>query len=110
MALDLLWQRAREWKTWQIALATGALFTAVLVAVEWPFAVFLMSKASENRFFGTMYFDYNSPPDGIDRLRQFYLPDHGMALAWGLVRAAVYGAMGTWVGLKFGNWMRTVQR
>lgn len=110
LALDLLWQRTRTWKAWQIALATGALFTAVLVVVEWPFAVFLMSKASENRFFGTMYFDYNSPADGIDRLRQFWLPDHGMTLAWGLVRAAVYGAMGTWVGLRFGNWMRTVQR
>ena len=110
LALDLFWQRARSWKPWQIALVSGFLFTAVLVAVEWPFASFLLSKASENRFFGTIYFDYNSRPDGIDRLRQFFLPDSGSALAFGLFRAGIYGSIGTWLGLRFGNWMRNVQR
>jgi hypothetical protein len=110
LALDLFWQRVRSWKPWQIALASGFLFTAVLVAVEWPFASFLLSKASENRFFGTIYFDYNSRPDGLDRLRQFFLPDSGSDLAFGLLRAAIYGSIGTWIGLRFGNWMRTVQR
>ena len=44
--------------------------------VEWPFANFLLSKASENRFFGTMYFDYNSRPEAMT-LRHFFDPDHG---------------------------------
>jgi hypothetical protein len=110
LALDLLWQRTRSWKLWQIALVSGFLFTAVLVVVEWPMASFLLSKASENRFFGTIYFDYNSRPDGIDRLRRFFLPDSGSALGFGLLRAAIYGSIGTWIGLRFGNWMRTVQR
>ena len=39
-----------------------------------------MSKASENRFFGTIYFDYNSRPDGFDRMRQFFQPEHGLTL------------------------------
>ncbi len=69
-----------------------------------------MSKASENRFFGSMYFDYNSRPDGFDRLRQFFLPDHGLTLALGLLRAAIYASIGTWIGLIFGRWMRGVQR
>jgi hypothetical protein len=110
LALDLLWQRTRSWKAWQIALASGFLFTAVLIVVEWPFASFLLSRASENRFFGTIYFDYNSRPDGVDRLRQFFAPDSGAALSFGLLRAAIYGSIGTWLGLRFGNWMRTVQR
>ena len=110
LALDLLWQRTRDWKPWKIALLSGFLFIAVLVIVEWPFASFLMSKASENRFFGTIYFDYNSRPDGEDRLRHFFHPDYGLALTFGLLRAAIYGSIGTWIGLSFGRWMRGVQR
>jgi hypothetical protein len=82
----------------------------VLTIVEWPFANFLLSKASENRFFGTIYFDYNSRPDGYDRLRQFFKPDQGITLYFGLLRAAIYGSISTWIGLSFGRWMRSVQR
>jgi hypothetical protein len=110
LALDLLWQRTSAWKTWKVALASGFLFIAVLTIVEWPFANFLLSKASENRFFGTIYFDYNSRPNGPDRLRRFVDPDHGITLYWGLLRAAIYASISTWIGLSFGRWMRSVQR
>jgi hypothetical protein len=110
LALDLLWQRTSAWKTWKVALASGFLFIAVLTIVEWPFASFLLSKASENRFFGTIYFDYNSRPNGPDRLRRFVDPDHDITLYWGLLRAAIYASISTWIGLSFGRWMRSVQR
>ena len=110
LALDLLWQRTKSWKTWQIALMSGFVFVAVMTAVEWPFANFLLSKASENRFFGTMYFDYNAAADGVDRMRQFFHPDYGLPLYLGLLRAAIYGALSTALGLLFGRWMRGVQR
>ena len=110
IALDLLWQRTKHWKAWQVALASGVLFIAVLTAAEWPFASFLMSKASQNRFFGTMYFDYNSRPQGYDRLRLFFNPSAMRELWAGLARGAAYGAIGTWIGLQFGKWMRSVQR
>jgi len=110
LALDIFWQKTRAWKPWKVALVSGFLFIAVLTIVEWPFASFLLSKASENRFFGTIYFDYNSRPNGYDRLRQFFEPDHGAVLYWGLLRAAIYGSISTWIGLSFGRWMRGVQR
>jgi hypothetical protein len=110
LALDLLWRRTRSWKIWQVALLSGAVFVAVLVAVEWPFANFLMSKASANRFFGTGYFDYATAAWDSDRLRVFDDPQHGLALIIGLVMAAVYGSIGTAIGLGFGGWMRKVQR
>ncbi len=110
LALDLFWQRTRGWKPWMIAVVSGVVFTTMLVAVEWPFASFLLSKASENRFFGTIYFDYNSRPNGMDRMRVFFEPTYGRELAMGLVRAALYGSIGTWIGLRFGRWMRSVQR
>lgn len=108
IALDLLWQRTRSWKPWQIALVSGFVFIAILTIAEWPFANFLMSKASENRFFGTMYFDYATRPESI--LPHFSQPDQGIALFAGLFRAAIYGSIGTWIGLSFGRWMRSVQR
>ena len=110
LVLDLLWRRLKNCKPWQIALVSGVLFIAVLTAVEWPFAQFLLSDASKNRFFGTIYFDYNSRPTGFDRMRQWFYPDHGAALYMSLLRAAVYATLSTWMGLKFGRWMRGVQR
>ncbi|AXC13131.1 hypothetical protein ACPOL_3852 [Acidisarcina polymorpha] len=110
LALDLLWKRTRAWKTWQVALLSGAVFVAVLVAVEWPVASFLMTPASANRFFGTMYFDYNSPSWGVDRLRQFIETQQGLALFRGLSLAAICASVGVWIGLSFGSWMRKVQR
>jgi hypothetical protein len=110
LALDLLWQRVKNWKPWQIALVSGVIFIVVLTAVEWPFAHFLMTDASKNRFFGTIYFDYNSRPMGMDRLRQWLQPDQGFPLVAGLARAALYASISTWIGVKFGRWMRGVQR
>jgi hypothetical protein len=110
LALDLFWSRVRAWKLWQIALVSGVIFTAVMVAVEWPFANFLLSPASQNRFFGTMYFDYGSRPYGHDRLRLFLNPEHGFELVKGLITAAFWAMASTWVGLAFGKWMRGVQR
>jgi hypothetical protein len=109
-ALDLLWQRTKDWKAWQIAIVSGIVFVAVIFAVEWPFANFLMSKASANRFFGTIYFDYNSRPGGFDRGRRFFEPDSGLVLWLGLARASIYAMISTWLGFAFGRWMRGVQR
>jgi hypothetical protein len=110
LALDLLWQRTRAWKLWQVALLSGVIFVAVLWAVEWPFASFLMTHAAENRFFGTMYHTYTARPQNYDRMRIFFEPDSGARLAWGLARASLYGAISAFLGLAFGNWMRRVQR
>jgi hypothetical protein len=109
-ALDLLWQRVRSWKPWQIALVSGVVFVVVLTAVEWPFANFLMSHASENRFFGTIYASYNARSTSFDRLRRFAVTDSGAALWIGLATASLYAAISTWIGLAFGRWMRGVQR
>jgi hypothetical protein len=108
--VDLLWTKAQSWKSWQTALATGPVFVLSLVAVEWPFASFLMSKASQNRFFGTMYFDYNMPSQSYDYLRLFWQPEHGWQLWSGLGLAIVFAALSTWLGIWVGRWMRGIQR
>jgi hypothetical protein len=109
-ALDLIWQHAHNWKPWKTALISGFLFTALLFAVEWPFAEFLMSRASANRFFGTADFAYFVRSTDFDRLREFSHPDHGWILWLGLLKAAGFGSISTWIGMTFGRWMRGVQR
>jgi hypothetical protein len=109
-ALDVLWRRTGLRRLWLIAALSGVVFVAVLVAAEWPFANFLMSKGSANRFFGTMYFDYNSRPGSYDQARRFLRPGHGWPLWSGLGEAVLYAALGSWIGLRLGRWMRSVQR
>jgi hypothetical protein len=110
LALDLIWQRARGWKPWQIAIVSGIVFIAVLVAVEWPFAKFLLSPLAENRFFGAIYFDYGTPANSYERTHRFFEPEWGRVLAKGLMIATVCAMASTWIGLRFGRWMRGVQR
>jgi len=108
--LDLFWSRVQRWKMWQIALATGPVFVLPLVAVEWPFASFLMTPLAANRFFGTIYYDYGTTPTSYDMMRKFWQPEQGATLWGGLVLAMVFASLSTWVGLRLGRWMRELQR
>jgi hypothetical protein len=108
--MDLLWSRTRAWKPWMVALATGPVFVLSMVAVEWPFADFLMTKSAENRFFGTGYFQYNMPSASFDVLRKFVNPEHGLELRSGLGLALLYAMLSTLVGIRLGRWLREIQR
>lgn len=110
LALDLLWQRTKSWKTWQIAVVSGIVFMAILAPVEWNFANFLLSPHANNRFFGANYFDYNVRPWGYEAQRRFFHPMWGSALAKGLGIATLCAMASTSLGLQFGRWMRGVQR
>jgi hypothetical protein len=108
--IDLLWNSTRTWKPWLTALVTGPVFVLSLVAVEWPFASFLMTPASANRFFGTMYIDYGTPATSYEALRKFWDPQSGMTLWNGLLLAMLFASLSTWLGLAMGRWMRGIQR
>lgn len=108
--LDLLLQRTQAWKSWMVALAAGPLFVLSFVAVEWPFASFLMTDEAKNRFFGAGYLDYGTPSWSHAATRQFVNPEHGIMLWKGLLLAMLYAAISTWIGLALGKWMQKVQR
>jgi hypothetical protein len=110
IAIDLLLTYAKEWKPWIIAIAAGPIFVLTLVAAEWPFADFLMTKTAANRFFGTGYVDYGMPPTSKDVLRQFVEPEQGIVLWKGLFMAMLYAMVFTWLGLALGRWMKKLQR
>ena len=107
-ALDLLLQRTGGLRPAVRALASGVVFVVTLVAVEWPFASFLHSHASENRFFDTLDFDFSAPL--ADRVHQFSFVQAGWPLFHGLLLAVIYAACASWVGLRMGSWMRSLQR
>lgn len=110
IAFDLLLTYTEKWKPWLLSLVSAPVFVLTFVAVQWPFANFLMTKASANRFFGTMYFDYGTPSWSHAVLRQFADPEHGLVLWEGLLLAMLYAAISTWLGLGLGRWMRKIQR
>jgi hypothetical protein len=115
--LDVLWQKMNAvWPEpefgmkWLQAAIAGVVFVPALMAAQWPFANFLMSPASRNWVFGTLYQPYMVPPDWYG-VRNMFVPFEGGAvfasrLAWAFVAAILC----TRLGIMFGNWMRKVQR
>jgi hypothetical protein len=108
--LDLLWRRIGDRNKLLVAAISGPVFVLGLVAAQWPFATFLMTKASENRFFATGFHDYGVPSWSAEVTRHFVNPQHGWALWSGLCMAMVYSAISAWLGLLLGDWMRKIQR
>jgi len=110
VCIDLLLTYAKDWKPWLISVVAGPVFVLSLLAVQWPFANFLMSRAAENRFFATGFHDYNMPSTSVDVMRQFFHPERGLVLWTGLAEAMLYAAVITWLGLALGRWMKKIQR
>jgi len=110
IVLDLLWARIGNRNKLLVAAVSGPAFVLSLVAVQWPFANFLMTRASENRFFATGFHDYGVPSWSAEVTRHFVNPQHGWALWSGLCMAMLYSAISAWLGLLLGDWMRKIQR
>jgi hypothetical protein len=110
VALDLLWARTARWNKWLQAGVSGAVFLAVFLAVEWPFANFLMSPAARNWFFGTKYFQYNYWPNSY-YVRYLFYPAEPQDVFWKEMGLALFAAvLTTRLGLAWGGWMQRIRR
>ena len=110
LLLDLLWSWIGERNKVLVALVSGPTFVLSLVAAEWPFADFLMSGASRNRFFASGYLDYGTPSWSAQAMHRFVRPQYGLELWTGLGWAILYAVISVWLGLLLGDWMRKIQR
>ncbi len=108
--LDILWARIGNRNRLLVALVSGPVFVLGLIAVEWPFADFLMTKASQNRFFATGDFPYQVPSWSPLVTRHFVRFGHGAQPFEGLGVAMISAAICIWLGLWLGEWMRKIQR
>jgi hypothetical protein len=107
-ALDLVLQRARgRINDWVLALLASAVFLVTFLAVEYPFANFLMTPWARNWFFVSDRMPYTVDPSMQARWYRLNPPDR---LAVGLPIALVIGYASARCGLWWGNWMSRVQR
>lgn len=114
-ALDLLMQRFRDRRDWVLAAAAGIVFVAIMLAVHWFWAEFMLSPAAQNYVFAADQWAY------MNRLGswqyEYWTLDTNAVGNWspllfaqGIGIAVVIGILSSRVGLAWGNWMRRVQR
>jgi hypothetical protein len=109
LVLDLVWPRLAALGAWAQAAVTGALFTAVHVATQWPFAMLLMGPLGRTPFFAADNIPYQMPPTW-PKPQGLFLPEPATATAAGLVLAVVLAVLSARAGIGIGGWLRTVRR
>lgn len=111
LAVDWLLDRLRGTMTLVRAAAAGVAFMAVLIAVQWPFADFLMSPVSRNRFFYSHMFDYRTGPNTYLQRFQFFPWEKTDAAFWtNIALAFLFSIVLSWMGLLWSRWLQTVRR
>jgi hypothetical protein len=107
-ALDLVLRPARgRINDWVLALLASAVFLLTLLAVQYPFADFLMTRWARNWFFVSHRMQYTVDPATQARWYRLNPPDR---LAVGLPIALAIGYASARFGLWWGNWLSRVQR
>ena len=106
ICIDLLMRRVRG-RDWTLAVATAVVFVAAFLAIQWPFADFLMTRWARNWFFVSDAMQYSIDPQMQARWYQLNAPDD---LAKGLPVAVALGFVSARCGLWWGNWMSRVRR
>lgn len=111
IVFDLARRRTETWSRWAQSVTLGAAFLLAYIAVQWPFADFLLSPASRNRIFATNQFPYMFPPTLAPVRNVFVIADHSPVEFWGrMALALAVAVVMTRIGLGWGEWMRRVKR
>jgi hypothetical protein len=109
--LDLVSPKLKSIPEWQQAVFGGVFFLAILIAVQWPFATFLMSPAGNNWFFNNQNFPYFALPDSPEVRHVFHNFEATAPIFWRNIGLAfLVSVLSMWVGVGFGNWLRRVKR
>lgn len=108
--LDLIWPRMQGASKWMQALVGGVVFMAILIAVQWPFATFLMSPAANNWFFANNNFPYFAHSDWPE-VRHVFVSWETTAQFWrNIVLAFAVSVLTMRLGVSFGGWLSRVRR
>ena len=109
--LDLVWPLFKEAPRWQWAVFGGVAFMTILIAVEWPFATFLMSPAARNPFFATIDFPYFALPSS-PTVRHIFVPwERSPKEFWrNMGIGFLFSIASMWIGIFWGGWLQKVRR
>ena len=107
IGVDLVMQRVRA-RPLILAPIISTAFLAAFMAVQWPFASYLMTEGARNWFFNADNFVYWMTPGGVEWSRTFQ-PEEG-SFGWKILSAWIAGSISAWVGIWFGTWMTRVRR
>ena len=110
LVLDLFWSLSANWNKWKAAVCSALLFVGSLVAVEYPFATFLLSPASKNAFFGTSHLPFATSPASYTARNVFYLTDSPAQFWTGMLIAVLCATVAIRFGVGRGEWMARVKR
>jgi len=111
VVLDLLWDKREQWGRWKLAAVSGPVFVLSFLAVQWPFAIFLMSPAARNWVFGMAYFAYFDPANFLYDPYTFQIAEKTRGEFWGVLAAAlVVSVITARLGFSWGDWMRRMRR
>jgi hypothetical protein len=111
IVFDLVRHRIGGWNRWAQSAALGVAFLASFIAVQWPFADFLMSPASRNWFFATNNFPYFVRPQSPWAMNIFVPSEPSATGFWVRMGIAVIAAViMTELGSRWGEWMRQIRR
>ena len=111
VVLDLLFSKIGRCNRWKQAVMAGPVFLVSLIAVQWPFASFLMTPAARNWVFGMNYFAYFDPANSLYDPYKFEPTEQTRAGFWMVMGLAlVTSVITTRMGLAWGDWMRRLRR
>jgi hypothetical protein len=109
--LDLVWPRFKGAPKWQQAVFGGVAFLAIMIAVEWPFATFLMSSMARNWFFATTDFPYFALPTSPTVNHIFVHWERSPQEFWRNIGLGfLFSIASMWAGIYWGGWLKKVRR
>src|SRR5215469_6304309 len=110
LVLDVVMNRLKGRNKWLLALAAGSAFLAAMIAVQWPFADFMVSPLARNAIFGMSYFPYQMPPSMYRVFYQFQHDPTRLAFLAGMGIAWVSAMVSSRIGVAFGDWLLSIRR
>ena len=88
----------------------GTAYLAALIAVCWPFSIFMISQHAQNWFFGMASIPYFVPPSAYHFFYHFPESEAASAFAAGLAIAWGSAMVSSRIGIALGDVMRKLQR
>jgi hypothetical protein len=109
--IDLITNNFSKINSWLKSLYYALAFLVSLLLVQWPFGNLLFSEIGRGWFFGQYSWYFGANPDWEYRYAYAdWMVDSGMVLIQGIGIALMIAFLSARLGIKWGNWMKSIYR